>query len=152
MKRLRVLAAATALLCASAGAATAPSGEAAKEMVFAHPADAATIRAALGPLTRELAAARTLSGPYTQKKTLRELPQPLASAGDFLFVREVGVAWRTLTPFPSELIVTRDALVQRDGGSSTRVAAGQQPAVRMVARIFFAVFSLDFAQLSELFT
>jgi len=120
--------------------------------VFAKPADAESIRAALGPVTQELASALSISGPYTQKKFLRELPQPLRSQGDFLFVRDLGVAWRTTAPFPSELIVTRDALIQRDAGSRTRVGADQQPAVRMVARIFFAVFSLDFAQLSELFT
>ncbi|WP_051362212.1 outer membrane lipoprotein carrier protein LolA [Solimonas soli] len=143
---------AAALLLACAAATAAPAGAGLDQPVFAHPADAGAIRAALGAVTRELAAARTISGPYTQKKFLRELPQPLRSQGDFLFVRDVGVAWRTTAPFASELIVTRDALVQRDAGSSTRVGAERQPAVRMVARIFFAVFSLDFAQLSELFT
>lgn len=135
---------------AAAPAAPEPGREA--EAVFAHPADAAAIRAALGPVTRELAAAQSIAGLYVQRKFLHELPQPLRAGGDFLFVRDLGVVWRTTTPFASELIVTRDALVQRDGGSTVRVAAEQQPAVRMVARIFFAVFSLDFSQLSELFT
>lgn len=120
--------------------------------VFAHPADAATIKAALGPVTTTLAAAKSISGPYTQDKYLHELPKPLQSSGDFLFVRDLGVAWRTVKPFASELIITHDALIQREGGgTAVRVDAGEQPAIRMVARIFFAVFSLDFEQLSQLF-
>ncbi|WP_028007445.1 outer membrane lipoprotein carrier protein LolA [Solimonas flava] len=151
MSRRVALAALLALGAATAVAApAAPSRE--REAVFAHPADTAAIHAALGAVTHELAAAQSIAGLYTQNKFLHELPQPLRAGGDFLFVRDLGVAWRTTTPFASELIVTRDALVQRDGGSTVRVAAEQQPAVRMVARIFFAVFSLDFSQLTELFT
>ena len=107
----------------------------------------------LGPVVTTLAAAPVISGPYTQDKFLRELPKPLHASGDFLFVRDLGVAWRTVLPFASELIITHDALIERqDGGSTTRIAADQQPAVRLVARIFFAVFSLDFDQLGQLFT
>lgn len=123
------------------------------QAVFAHPADARAIKAALGPVVTRLAAAQVISGPYTQDKFLHELPKPLRASGDFLFVRDLGVAWRTVLPFASELIITRDALIERqDGGSTTRIAADQQPAVRLVARIFFAVFSLDFDQLGQLFT
>ena len=143
----------TATATARGTAATAaPDDLAAREAVFAHPADAAAIKAALGGVMQELAAAQVISGPYTQKKYLRELPKPLLAGGDFLFVRDLGVAWRTVTPFASELVITREALIQREGsGSELRVSAEQQPAVRMVARIFFAVFSLDFEQLAELF-
>lgn len=132
-------------------ASAAPVDDA--QAVFAHPADAGAIKAALGPVVTRLAAAQVISGPYTQDKFLHELPKPLRASGDFLFVRDLGVAWRTVLPFASELIITRDALVERqDGGSTTRIAADQQPAVRLVARIFFAVFSLDFDQLGQLFT
>lgn len=151
MKRLLI---ALTLACAPAvtTAATA-TASASAETVFAHPADAARIRAALGPVTARLAGARSISGPYSQKKYLRELPKPLLAGGNFTFVRDRGITWRTTTPFASELIIERDALVQRDAnGQEIRIDAAQQPAVRMVARIFFAVFSLDFAELEQLFT
>lgn len=123
------------------------------QAVFAHPSDARTIKAALGPVVTTLAAAQVISGAYTQDKFLHELAKPLRASGDFLFVRDLGVAWRTTLPFASELIITHDALIERqDGGGGTRIAADQQPAVRLVARIFFAVFSLDFDQLGQLFT
>lgn len=132
-------------------ARAAPAATAAEATVFAHPADAAAVRRALGALTGPLAQAQRVEGRYTQAKYLRELPQPLRAEGEFMFVRELGVAWRTLKPFASELLITRDALIQRDGGSSQRIGAERTPAVRQVARIFFAVFSLDFEELSELF-
>ncbi|WP_020647750.1 outer membrane lipoprotein carrier protein LolA [Solimonas variicoloris] len=152
MKRLLLaltLACAPAVAAASAASASASVSA---ETVFAHPADAATIRAALVPVTARLAAAQSISGPYQQKKYLRELPRPLLASGDFTFVRDHGITWRTTTPFASELVIQRDALVQRDAnGQEVRIDAAQQPAVRMVARIFFAVFSLDFAELEQLF-
>lgn len=147
---------AATLLLLVASALPAPSPAAAGDdaaTVFAHPADARTIKAALGPVVTTLAAAQVISGGYTQDKFLRELAKPLRASGDFLFVRDLGVAWRTALPFASELIITHDALIDRqDGGSTTRIAADQRPAVRLVARIFFAVFSLDFDQLGQLFT
>src|SRR3546814_13126192 len=98
-------------------ATAAPADDA--QTVFAHPADATTIKAALGPVVTTLAAAHVISGPYTQAKFLRELPKPLHASGDFLFVRDLGVAWRTVLPFASEMIITHDALIDRQDGRST---------------------------------
>ncbi|HUS24282.1 MAG TPA: outer membrane lipoprotein carrier protein LolA [Candidatus Binatia bacterium] len=120
--------------------------------VFERPADARTLAQALGPITAQLHSAQTLRGRYRQHKTLRELPRPLLAEGSFLFVRDRGIVWRTETPFASELVITPDALVQRQDGASQRIGAETQPAIRMVGRIFFAVFSLDFSTLEGLFS
>lgn len=130
------------LLCAPPAAAS----------VFEHPATAAELTRMLAPAVAPLTGAQTMRGRYRQTKHLAELPRPLLAEGDFLFVRDLGVAWRTERPFASELLITRGALVHRSGGGEQRVEATQQPAVRMVALIFFAVFSLDFDALAELFT
>lgn len=132
------------LLCFHAGMAAA-SG------VFDQPATPEALIKALGPVVTELRNAQTLRGSYTQRKFLPELPKPLVAEGSFLFVRDRGIVWRTLKPFPSELIITRDALIQRQGGQTLRIAAEQQPAIQMVGRIFFAVFSLDLSALDALF-
>lgn len=131
--------------------AMAPVLAAAVEPVFEHPATAAQLERDLAPVAATLRSARTLRGAYTQTRRLRELPQPLVSEGRFVFARDVGIVWRTATPFASDLVITRDAIVQRDGDTVTRLAAGRQPAVRAVASVFFAVFALDFRELETLF-
>lgn len=126
-------------------------GVPAQASVFEHPANVAELSRMLAPATRGLDAARSVRGAYRQTKQLAELPRPLVSEGDFLFARDLGIAWRTRTPFASELLITPDALVQRSGGAEQRVDAREQPAVRTIASVFFAVFSLDFEALSGLF-
>lgn len=141
MKGLRVL------LFAICGVAQA----APVDTVFDHPASAARIEQDLKAVTTTLRQAQTLRGRYTQTRRLHEIPKPLLARGRFVFVRDLGIAWLTQTPFASELVITRDAITQRDGGSVTRLSTEQQPGVRAVASVFFAVFALDFKTLEGLF-
>ncbi|MEQ1439707.1 outer membrane lipoprotein carrier protein LolA [Fontimonas sp. SYSU GA230001] len=119
--------------------------------VFEHPADAALLARVLAPAAGVLKDAQSLRGRYRQTKQLADLPQPLVAEGDFLFARALGIAWRTVTPFPAELLITPDALVQRNGGAEQRIEAAHQPAVRAIAQLFFAVFTLDFDTLTAVF-
>lgn len=119
--------------------------------VFEHPVDATTLARVLAPATAALKDAQSLRGQYRQTKQLAELPRPLIAEGDFLFARTLGIAWRTATPFPSELLITPDALVQRSGSEEQRIDAATQPAVRAIAEVFFAVFTLDFDTLTTVF-
>jgi hypothetical protein len=123
----------------------------AAEPVFDQPATAAQLEKDLAAVTVTLRQARTLRGAYTQTRRLRDIPKPLVSQGRFLFARDLGIVWRTATPFPSDLVITRQAIVQRDGEATTRLSADQQPAVRAVAAVFFAVFALEFRELEALF-
>jgi len=118
--------------------------------VFAHPLNPAAMSALLGPAAKPLAAAPGLRGRFEQRKTLPDLPRPLLSTGEFLFARDLGVWWHTRTPFDSVFILTRDGARSRDeGGAETRVGADQQPGVAVAARIFFALFALDFEALAK---
>lgn len=119
--------------------------------VFEHPVDAPALARVLAPATTALKDAQSLRGRYRQTKQLAELPRPLIAEGDFLFARGLGIAWRTVTPFPAELLITPDALVQRNGGAEQRIDAATQPAVRAIAQVFFAVFTLDFDTLTTVF-
>lgn len=116
------------------------------------PVNAEVLATALTTVTAPLAQAETIRGHFVQDKTLHELPRPLRSSGHFLFVRDTGIVWSVTEPFASELVITRERLIQRDGDSEVTLAASQQPAVEMIAQIFFALFSLDFDTLSSLFT
>lgn len=116
--------------------------------VFEHPATAEQLLRDLGPMTATLRDAQTLRGNFSQSKTLTGLPRPLLAEGSYLFARERGIAWRTVKPFESELVITKKEIVQRDAGSTTSRSSADAPAV---AGIFFAVFALDFHALEKLF-
>ncbi len=116
---------------------------------FAHPVtDEAQLRAALSRPAAKLLNAQVLRGQFTHSRYLREIPRPLIATGEFIFVRDLGVYWHTLAPFDSVVVLTREGLVQSDeGGPPQRIAAGEQPAVRLLANIFMALFTLDVAGL-----
>lgn len=116
---------------------------------FTHPVtDEAQLRAALSRPAAKLEKAQVLKGQFTHTRYLREIPRPLIATGEFTFVRDLGVYWHTRQPFDSVVILTEAGIVQADeGGAPARIAAGEQPAVRLVAKIFMALFTLDVASL-----
>ena len=120
---------------------------------FAHPATAAGLRESLlAPVTQDLARATVLTGQFTQRRVLREIPRPLVSKGDFLLARELGVQWRTHDPFDSELVLTRNGMTLRaDAADTVELSTQEQPGVRAVAEIVFALFALDLETLERRF-
>jgi hypothetical protein len=115
------------------------SGKALLETILAAPA-------------RSLADAQVLRGQFTHEKYLAEIPQPLRAEGEFTYVRGLGVHWHTKRPFDSEFVLTQAGILQRDEGAETlRLSAQEQPAVRVIAEIFLALFTLDVTSLSESF-
>lgn len=145
--RLLALAALVALVALPRPAPAAPAAS-----VFDHPATPAALAQTLGAATAGLTRAQTLRGSYAQKKTLQGVPRPLEADGTFVFVRGRGIAWRTVRPFESELVITPTDIIQREGGRvSMHLAASRQPSVRIVAEIFTAVFALDFEALAARF-
>lgn len=112
----------------------------------------AQVRSLLSAPARALEGAQMLQGRFAQRRYLNELPAPLPSSGDFLFVRGLGIAWHTRVPFDSEFLLTADGMAQRDGGRLVlRLPADQQPALQVALRLFVALFSLDLDTLAENF-
>lgn len=124
----------------------------AADEVFNHPSTAQSFANDLREATQTLKGAKTLRGQYIQDKTLQGLKKPLHAEGSFVFVRDLGIAWLTTTPFESELVITGTDIIQRENGQvSMHLSAAQRPAVHVVAEIFASVFALDFARLSANF-
>jgi hypothetical protein len=111
--------------------------------------------AAGGPLEKiqsMLAKPQVLCGRFDQKKQLTGLKKPLSSSGRFCVVPDKGVLWRNLQPFPHTVRLTRDEIVQLHGDRvTTRLDAKQEPTVRMMTNVFFALLAGDFGQLEKLF-
>jgi hypothetical protein len=120
---------------------------------FQHPTTgSALLETTLAAPARTLANAKVLTGHFVHQKYLAEVPQPLVANGEFTYARAFGVHWHTQQPFDSVFVLTQTGIVQRDEGAETmRLSAQDQPAVRVIADIFLALFTLDVTSLSSSF-
>ncbi len=109
--------------------------------------------AAVEAITQAVARPDVLRGQFTQEKQVSGFRNPLRSQGQFVVARQHGVIWTTLEPFPSEVVVTADRILsrQRDGSTRVELDARQQPAMRSVNAIMFALMSGDVQVLSSQF-
>lgn len=103
---------------------------------------------------QRVAKVNVLRGQFSQEKQVAGFKNPLRSQGRFVLAQDRGVIWTTLKPFPSEVVVTRDRILsrQRDGSSRVELDGRQQPAMRSVNAIMFALMSGDAQALSAQFT
>ncbi|MEW9898207.1 outer membrane lipoprotein carrier protein LolA [Chitinivorax sp. PXF-14] len=99
-----------------------------------------------------LARPDVVCGQFQQAKTLLGLKNPVKSSGRFCVVPGKGVLWRTVRPFPSELRLARDEIVESQGGQVVkRLSAQQEPAIRMINGLLFSLLAGDLRQLDALF-
>lgn len=109
------------------------------------------------PLLREVRARLTgepvVRGAFEQRKTVKGFRNPLVSSGEFVVAQQRGVLWRTLEPFASTLVVTRDRVLARgaDGSVARRLSASEEPAVRAISETLFGVMAADLAALEQRF-
>ena len=112
---------------------------------------------AVPPLVRDIrqrmADDAVLRGAFEQRKTVKGFRNPLVSRGEFVVARQRGVLWRTLEPFASSLVVTRDRVLARqaDGTVGRRLQADEEPAVRAICETLFALMTADLASLAQRF-
>lgn len=120
--------------------------------VFQHPTTAEELlQGVLAEPARQSNQAQVIRGQFVYRKYLAELPAPLQSTGEYLFVKNLGIVWRTLQPFDSEFVITAKGIVEREAGKSSPANADEQPAVRVAARIFLSLLSLDVQTLRSTF-
>lgn len=99
-----------------------------------------------------LAKPKVLCGRFDQRKQLVGLKKPLTSNGRFCVVADKGVLWRTLEPFPNTVRLTRDEIVHLQGDRvAMRLDAKQEPAVRMINSVLFALLAGNLGQIEKVF-
>lgn len=135
MKRARFLAALAAGLIALGARAAEPV-----------PPVAAQVR-------QRMSDAPVVRGEFEQRKTIKSFRNPLVSRGSFLVARERGVIWQTREPFASSLIVTRDRLLTRqaDGKVTSQLSAKDEPGLRAINEMLFALVAADLQALAQRF-
>ena len=108
---------------------------------------------ALAQLQARITMAPELRADFEQEKHLKGFRNPLRSKGRILVVRDRGVVWTTLAPFPSELVLTDDRIVSRNGEGRSQVEldAREQPAIRAVNAMLFALLRGDVRALEGAF-
>ncbi|MBV2209039.1 MAG: outer membrane lipoprotein carrier protein LolA [Thermomonas sp.] len=123
-------------------------------LLVALPAFAATpTQDVLTQLQARVAQLPVLRGEFEQEKQVQGFKNPLRSSGNFLIARDRGLLWQTRKPFPSELVFTRDRILQRGTDGTIRVEADarQQPGLRQVNALMFALMHGDLRALEGQF-
>lgn len=100
-----------------------------------------------------LAQPPVLRGQFEQSKQLQGFKHPLVSRGDFLLVRDRGVAWDTREPFASTTLLTRDRLLTRlpDGSQRVLLDTAGSPGMAAVNALLMALVAGDLPALAERF-
>lgn len=108
---------------------------------------------AMQEIRQRVGTPESVRGQFEQKKQIAALERPLLSTGDFLVARNRGVVWRTQTPFPQVLKLTRREIIQEQNGKVRfQLSAEREPAVKAVNQVLFALFAGDFAALEQSFS
>ena len=117
------------------------------------PASQVSQQALLAQVRERVQSAPVVRGQFTQLKTVQGFRQPLKSSGDFVVARGKGIAWQVRQPFASTLIVRPDSLLSRgaDGSTAVQMRAQDEPVLRTINAMLFAVVSADLAQLTHYF-
>ncbi len=90
----------------------------------------------------------TLTGEFTQKRFLQGFDEPLVSTGVFAFNPALGFAWITQSPFPSKLVITKDAVFQEVNGAVMELQGGSLIASQ-VSRLLIPVLANDHTAMAQ---
>lgn len=106
-----------------------------------------------GGIRARLAKPAVLRGQFEQEKQLQGFRNPLKSSGDFLLLRDRGIAWNTRAPFASSTRLTRGKLLATMPDGSTRVLidAGAAPGMAAVNALLLALVAGDLDALGTRF-
>ncbi|QNP49325.1 LolA family protein [Diaphorobacter aerolatus] len=107
----------------------------------------------LDKVRQQLKDAPVVRGGFEQEKSIKGFRQPLRSSGEFVVAKDKGIVWHVLKPFESTLVVKPDSLQSRrgDGEVSMQMRAEDEPVLRTVNAMLFAVMSADLVQLRKFF-
>lgn len=93
-----------------------------------------------------------LHGKFEQEKRLAKIKRPLKSRGRFILKRGQGVLWRTEAPIQSLLVMTRDSVrVIKNDKTVVSISLSEQPGLRLMGKIVFAVFAADVEEIRQSF-
>jgi hypothetical protein len=103
-------------------------------------------------IKKDLVSFDVLKGNFEQSKKIKIIKKPLKSYGDFILVKNKGLLWRTSKPLVSAIRITQDDIVSLgEGKKVVFVSMKDQPALRVIGKILFALFATDVDELQRHF-
>lgn len=97
-------------------------------------------------------APESLQGHFEQNKHIKQFKVSIQSKGDFYYQRNKLIRWSTQQPIANELLMTPTSITsQQQGQQLINIDAEQQPTVKVLSQIFFAVLTAEWQSLSEFF-
>ena len=79
---------------------------------------------------------------FDEEKRMSFLQQPLQSSGQIIFIPTHGMYRQLTQPFAQEIVITEDAILQRDASGGTQtMALDKLPVPRAFAQAFLSLFS-----------
>ena len=116
---------------------------------FTAPTDASE---PLSKISHLLAAHSRICADFTQSKALRVLTRPLVSRGRFVFLSGKGVLWRVREPFPTQVLIKQDVLINLDdSGKAEHLGFDQRPVFGTLSRVFMAFLTGELTPLRDTF-
>jgi hypothetical protein len=138
----------------SAHAQTGSSGKTVPEAdseIFRFPLTSET-RDSFAGICANLAEHPVIKGTFEQAKNISRLNRSLLSRGNFIIAADMGMVWKTLSPFPSTMAVGRDFIIQSDvSGFRTKIEARGNETFLRLSETISAVFSGNSQKLTENF-
>jgi len=99
-----------------------------------------------------LSAAETVSGTFTQKRTVVKIKRTFTSSGKFEISQKNGITWDMEKPFASKLVISDSGIVQTNpDGSKTEMASADNVIFREIATSMRAVLGGNIAVLQNRF-
>lgn len=91
------------------------------------------------------------TGEFVQIKTINANGRQLKSTGNFIISLD-GIMWKTLKPFPSSLVITKEAMIQTGANGQKTVMSGTDNQMfQSIADTLSSVFAGDNTQLAKHF-
>lgn len=106
----------------------------------------------LSKIQQQLTQQAVLRGKFVQTKHLNLFSNPLVSMGNFTLAKDLGLIWDQTEPFPVQLILTQNKLIQSFPNAPAEVMTAQQnPMAFYFSSIFLSLFQGDSQSLEKEF-
>lgn len=119
--------------------------------VFDHPMDA-TSKQVLTHVLTQMNRYGSVTGDFKQTKSIKKLNRDFVSTGTFRISKTSGIVWKTQKPFPSEMTVSDDGIIERNASGQVRtISTKDNPVFAQISTTIQALFSGNITELENRF-
>lgn len=95
---------------------------------------------------------QALKGDFKQDKFIKAFEANIISTGHFEYQRNQFINWNTVSPVENQMVMTPKSITSKQSGNElVNLKSEQNPAVKMLSKIFFAVLTAEWQTLNAYF-